>query len=78
MDFDLGVTFTEISNIYIDWSGRITAELVGADPPFPINGQFVAKLYEADPYDYLGTAYVQAGVGSLRVFRIDGEKLWFT
>lgn len=62
-NFDLGVTFTDISSVYIDWSGEITAELVGADPPFPINGQFVAKLYEADPYDYLGTAYIQTGVG---------------
>lgn len=37
-DFDLGVTFTEISNVYIDWSGTITAALVifdndpGMDP----------------------------------------------
>jgi hypothetical protein len=61
-EFDLGVTFTEISNVYIDWSGKITAELVGADPSFPIDAQFVAKLYESDPYDYLGNAYVRAGV----------------
>jgi len=62
-DFDLRVTFTDISSVYIDWSGTITAELVvrGADPPFPINGQFMAKLYEADPYDYLGSAHIQSG-----------------
>jgi len=39
-DFDLGVTFTEISHVYIDWSGEITAGLA-TDPmrlgpqPFP-------------------------------------------
>jgi hypothetical protein len=60
-EFDLGVTFTEISNVYIDWSGKITAELVGADPPFPIDAQFVAKLYEFAPYDYLGNAYIRTG-----------------
>ncbi|MGB2809249.1 MAG: PEP-CTERM sorting domain-containing protein [Sedimentisphaerales bacterium] len=27
MDFDLGVTFTDISHVYIDWSGEITAGL---------------------------------------------------
>ena len=40
MDFDLGVTFTEISHVYIEWSGEITAGLA-TDPwvpgpqPFP-------------------------------------------
>ena len=38
-DFDLGVTFTEITNVYIDWSGEITAGLAirYTDPcnPFP-------------------------------------------
>ena len=27
-DFDLGVSFTEITNVYIDWSGEITGGLV--------------------------------------------------
>lgn len=33
-DFDLGVTFTEITNVYMDWSGEITAGLAihYADP----------------------------------------------
>jgi hypothetical protein len=37
-NFDLGVTFTEISNVYMDWSGEITAGLVidrKSDEPFP-------------------------------------------
>lgn len=34
MDFDLGVTFTEISHVYIDWSGEITAGLA-TDPMIP-------------------------------------------
>ena len=40
-DFDLGVTFTEISNVYIDWSGEITGGLAinynDPDNPFPID-----------------------------------------
>lgn len=48
MDFDLGVTFTEISNVYMDWSGEITADLVidsspGSDP-FPIDAGICAYL----------------------------------
>ncbi|MHC4657501.1 MAG: PEP-CTERM sorting domain-containing protein [Planctomycetota bacterium] len=36
-DFDLGITFTEISNVYIDWSGEITAGLAVemGSGPFP-------------------------------------------
>lgn len=38
-DFDLGITFTEISNVYIDWSGEITAGLAveGGSDPFPLD-----------------------------------------
>jgi len=66
-DFDLGVTFTEISHVYIDWSGEITAELVAPcgsppdTPAHPLDGLFVATLYEPDPHDYFGRAYAQAG-----------------
>ena len=49
-DFDLGVTFTEISNVYIDWSGEITSGLAiyYSDPnaPFPMNvGIYAAMGY---------------------------------
>jgi hypothetical protein len=44
MDFNLGVTFSEISNVYLDWSGTITGELAywEWDPnnTFPLNGTF--------------------------------------
>lgn len=63
-DFDLGITFSEISHVYIDWSGEITAELVngiGVDQPFPMNARFLAQLYESDPWDFLGYADVKAG-----------------
>lgn len=66
-DFDLGVEFVEISTVYIDWSGEITAELVmpcgypDKDKAVPIDAQFVATLYELDPHSYFGRAYVQAG-----------------
>ena len=39
-DFDLGVEFVEISNVYIDWSGEITGGLAidyrKPDEPFPL------------------------------------------
>jgi len=64
---DMGVTFIEINNVYIDWSGEITAELVvpcGSPPGTPtqsLDGLFIATLYETDPHDYFGRAYVQGG-----------------
>jgi len=68
MDFDLGVTFAEISNVYIDWSGTITAELVGIigfpDRGGPLDAQFVAILYELDPHNYFARAEVQGGVAT--------------
>ena len=55
VDFDLGVQFTEISSVYMDWSGEITAS---QGLLFPIAFQFVASLYESDPYNY----YAQGGI----------------
>lgn len=48
LDFDLGVTFTDISHVYIDWSGDITGGLA-TDPytpgdPFPIDVEIGAYL----------------------------------
>ena len=65
--FDVETTFIEISNVYIDWSGEITAELVvpcGSPPGTPtqsLDGLFMATLYETDPHNYFGRAYVQGG-----------------
>jgi hypothetical protein len=45
-NFDLGITFTEISNIYVDWSGEITGGLavkMGSEP-FPIDVGINASL----------------------------------
>jgi hypothetical protein len=40
-EFDLGVQFSEITSVYIDWSGEITAglavEVDNPDDPFPID-----------------------------------------
>ena len=58
--FDLGLGFTEISNIYIDWSGSITAELVDGYP-FVLDGQFVAKLYDSESENFCGSTRVQTG-----------------
>ena len=65
--FDMDVTFIEINNVYMDWSGEITAELVvpcGSPPETPtqpLDGLFMATLYETEPHDYFGRAYVQGG-----------------
>jgi hypothetical protein len=56
-DFDLGVTLTEISNVYIDWSGEIIAGLaIKYDPqtfepsePFPMDVGIYAFL-GSNPY----------------------------
>lgn len=67
INFDIGTTFIEISNVYIDWSGEITAELVvpcgspPGTPTQPLDGLFTATLYETDPDDYFGRACVQGG-----------------
>lgn len=67
-DFDLGVSFVEIENIYIDWSGTITAELVGIigfpDRGGPLDAQFVAILYELEPHNYFARAEIQGGVAT--------------
>jgi hypothetical protein len=47
-DFDLGVNFIEITNVYIDWSGGITAGLAidfdEPDEPFPLDVGLFAFL----------------------------------
>ena len=46
-NFDLGVTFTEISHVYIDWSGGITGGLAVYYPgqqPFPLDVGVYAGL----------------------------------
>ncbi len=59
MDFNLGVTFSEISNVYINWSGTITAEVAywsdNPDDTFPLDGEFLLRFYNshpAGPFDY--------------------------
>jgi len=62
IDFDLGVTFTEISHVYIDWSGQITAGLAiyYSDPenPFPVDVEIRASL-GSNPWPRL--TYVRGG-----------------
>jgi len=47
-DFDLGVVFTEITNVYIDWSGEITAGLAilydNPNEPFSLDVGIGASL----------------------------------
>jgi len=63
-DFDLSVTFTDISNVYIDWAGEITAALVifddnpGMDPaPFGVG--IVAAI--GTPPNWRHTGVVSGG-----------------
>ncbi len=64
MDFDLGVTFIEISNVYIDWAGEITAGLVedfeNPDDIFiyPIDAGIFASL---GVYPFLSITTVMGG-----------------
>lgn len=60
-DVDFGVEFAEISNVYIDWSGEITAS---QDMFVLVAYQFVASLYEFDPHDYFSQASVRGGVAT--------------
>ena len=59
--FDFGVSFSQINDIYIDWSGQI----VGEDTSFGVvPAQFVATLYESDPQSYFGQASVYGGAAT--------------
>lgn len=57
--FDFGVSFSQINDIYIDWSGQV----VGAELQMGgVTGtQFVATLYESDPQSYYARASVYGG-----------------
>lgn len=54
MDFDLGITFTEISHVYIDWAGEIMAGLaynpsMPGPQPYPCDVGIYASL-GSNPY----------------------------
>jgi len=55
-DFDFGITFTSISNVYIDWSGGITGgkAILYSDPenPFPKEVGLTAYLEKASNWTY--------------------------
>jgi len=54
LDFDLGVEFTEISNVYMDWSGEMTA------------GLFIpAHSTETSPLPSGFSAYMPSPIGAL-------------
>lgn len=67
VDFDLGIIFSEISHIYLDWSGSITA--VEFEPIFnPIpgfdpycDGYFKARLYDSGSSTALASRSVYRG-----------------
>lgn len=61
-DFDLGVTFSEISNVYIRWSGTITGELrYDCGSTFPVDAEFWIGFYKSHLTGYFGSAYMIGG-----------------
>jgi hypothetical protein len=61
-NFDLGVTFSEISHVYIDWSGEINADLYPGNPdPIPYYGIMEADISTLSP---LAFATVFGGVST--------------
>ncbi|NIP52391.1 MAG: hypothetical protein GWN67_09830 [Phycisphaerae bacterium] len=61
MDFDLGITFTEISHVYIDWSGEMMAGLAidhttPGPQPFPLDVGLHASL-GSNPWPRLTDVY---------------------
>jgi hypothetical protein len=87
MDFDLGVTFTDISHVYIDWSGEIMAGLA-VDPmrpgpqPFPLDVGISAYL-GANPWPRLAAVYggeatypEPEGFDVQSEFGLPGETTW--
>ena len=70
MDFDLGVTFSEISHVYIDWSGEISAGLrQGIDDPEPIlyQGVLVAGIGAIPGEGWLRRAVVGGGYPHIQI-----------
>lgn len=61
-DLNLGVTFSQISKVYINWSGTIVAEKVypSATPEttLPVNGKFIVRL------DGANANYISAGAAT--------------
>ena len=60
--FDFGVSFSQINDIYIDWSGQIVGE--EALNAGVIDAQFVATLYESDPQSYYARTHVYGGAAT--------------
>ena len=86
-DFDLGVTFIEISHVYMDWSGEIMAGLA-TDPmrpgpqPFPCDLGISAYL-GANPWPRLAAVYggertypEPEGFDSRTEFELLGQTTW--
>ncbi|MBW8040068.1 MAG: PEP-CTERM sorting domain-containing protein [Planctomycetes bacterium] len=87
MDFDLGVTFTEISHVYMDWSGEITAGLAFDDTtpgpqPFPLDVGISAYLGPnpwprlTDVYGGEATYPEPEGFDSRTEFGLPGSTTW--
>lgn len=69
-DFDLGVAFTEISSVYIDFCGSIGASAYRWLPSGPVvsvesyDAYFNPQLYELGSGTPLGSAYLYGGHGT--------------
>jgi len=68
-DFNLGVAFAKISNVYIDWSGTIAAEKVcqcgdANTTTWPVDGKFVVRLNKSNYYYEIANTYIRAGAAT--------------
>ena len=83
-NFDLGVTFTQISHVYIDWSGEIMGRLVLAwhtPPAYPSNEEIEAALGHYPSWRYttaLGgkTTYPESEVFDRLSEFVNGSMSW--
>lgn len=84
-DFDFGTTFTSISNVYIDWSGEITAGLAvydsNPDEPFPLDVGI--KTYLSPPIGASATVWggdenypAPEPFNALSEFQLSGGGTW--
>ena len=63
---DLGVSFSEISSVYVDWSGELTGGVYrgdggSSDPCEVVDGLFAAFLYEEEYYRFFSRAWQVGG-----------------
>jgi hypothetical protein len=84
-NFDLGVAFTQISHVYMDWSGGITAGLAidydNPNEPFPLDVGIGATLWSSPSWRHISIYDGEATYPSPEIFDrlsefVDGSMPW--